>query len=101
MRRSPPMTLSAAIRKQASRVVALAMIAVTYGLARQPGLAEADRQGLADRFHFTGQTLPELSSLPRRSVRPVHPSLERISPWISSVGAAVALNDLDGDGLPN
>jgi hypothetical protein len=28
-----------------------------------------------------------------------HPSLERISAWISSVGASVALADLDGDGL--
>ncbi|MDY7015145.1 MAG: CRTAC1 family protein, partial [Cyanobacteriota bacterium] len=28
-------------------------------------------------------------------------SLERHSAWISAVGAAVALNDLDGDGLPN
>jgi hypothetical protein len=27
--------------------------------------------------------------------------MERISAWISSVGASVALNDLDGDGLPN
>ena len=31
----------------------------------------------------------------------MHPSLKRIESWISSVGAAVALNDLDGDGLPN
>ena len=36
-----------------------------------------------------------------RTVRPVHPSLKLIESWISSVGAAVALNDLDGDGLPN
>ena len=34
-------------------------------------------------------------------MRAVNPNLERISGWISSVGAAVALNDLDGDGLPN
>jgi len=34
-------------------------------------------------------------------VRNVHPSLERISAWVSSMGAAVTLADLDGDGLPN
>jgi hypothetical protein len=31
----------------------------------------------------------------------VHPSLSGISAWISTVGASVALNDLDGDALPN
>jgi hypothetical protein len=31
----------------------------------------------------------------------VHPSLERISAWVSSLGAAATLADLDGDGLPN
>lgn len=34
-------------------------------------------------------------------MRAVHPSLQHLSAWISSVGAAVALYDLDGDGLPN
>jgi hypothetical protein len=37
----------------------------------------------------------------RRHVRRVHPSLARISTWISAVGAGVALSDLDGDGLAN
>jgi hypothetical protein len=31
----------------------------------------------------------------------VHPSLERISAWVSSLGAAATLADLDRDGLPN
>ena len=35
------------------------------------------------------------------AIRPVHPNLLRIAGWISTVGAGVALNDLDGDGLPN
>lgn len=29
----------------------------------------------------------------------MHPSLKRISAWISSVGTGVAAGDLDGDGL--
>lgn len=36
-----------------------------------------------------------------RKVRPVHPSYRGMESWISAVGAAVALNDIDGDGLPN
>src|SRR6185312_6000409 len=36
-----------------------------------------------------------------KTVRGVHTSLHRIRSWISFVGAAVSLADLDGDGLSN
>ncbi|HEX7287050.1 MAG TPA: CRTAC1 family protein, partial [Candidatus Angelobacter sp.] len=36
-----------------------------------------------------------------KTIRAVNPRLARLSAWISSVGASVALNDIDGDGLPN
>ena len=42
-----------------------------------------------------------LAAASSRRVRAVHPSLEHFDAWISSVGASVALNDLDGDGLAN
>jgi len=46
--------------------------------------------------------MPELANHPAyKFVREVHPSLKRIASWISSLGAAVTLSDLDGDGLPN
>ena len=92
------------IRRHARRLVAGVVIAGLYLLARLPQLSPAERATLASRFHFTRLPLPELPPSPDhplRSVRAVHPSLQRISGWISSVGAAVALNDLDGDGLPN
>jgi len=57
---------------------------------------------LAARFSFKRFPLPEIADHPPyKLVRRVHPSLERISAWISSMGAAVTLADLDGDGLPN
>src|SRR6185503_16950358 len=57
---------------------------------------------LAVRFKFKHYPLPEAPGSPsHKLVRQVHPSLERISAWISSLGAAVTLADLDGDGLPN
>ena len=31
----------------------------------------------------------------------MHPRFERIASWVSAMGAAAALHDLDGDGLPN
>lgn len=54
------------------------------------------------RFHFTRTPLPDVPGPEQRSFRKsVHPSLERLRAFVSSVGASVALSDLDGDGLPN
>ena len=86
------------------RLTAIALAATLYYPARLPRLPDAERQALAARFHFTRLPLAELPASPGqpwRSVRRVNPALAHISAWISSVGAAVALNDLDGDGLPN
>ncbi len=89
------------LRRHAVRVVAMAIVLSLYGLSLQPPLPANEQARLAGRFRFLHQRLPELPGDLSRNVRPVHPSLKRIESWISSVGAAVALNDLDGDGLPN
>lgn len=93
--------LQGILRRHAVRLVASAIVLVLYGLSRSPELSGVERARMAGRFHFASQPLPELAGDRSRGVRPVHPSLKRIESWISSVGAAVALNDLDGDGLPN
>lgn len=49
---------------------------------------------------FERHDLPAIGEAPR-TIREVHPDLERISGWISSVGAAVALFDADGDRVNN
>lgn len=57
---------------------------------------------LAAPFKFDKMPLAEAPNHPPyKYVRQVQPSLSRISAWISSLGAAVAMADLDGDGLPN
>src|SRR3954465_10311956 len=88
-------------RRYGTRLVALALIAGLYGFARLPTLAPAERQGLAARFAFQREPLATPAGNLDRTVRDVHPSFQDIRSWISSVGAGVALNDLDGDGLPN
>ncbi len=88
-------------RRYGTRLVAVALIAGLYGFARQPTLAPAERQALASRFAFEREPLATPAGNLDRSVREVHPSFKDIRSWISSVGAGVALNDLDGDGLPN
>ncbi|HEY0737486.1 MAG TPA: VCBS repeat-containing protein [Herpetosiphonaceae bacterium] len=86
---------------QTSRLVAIALVFFSYQLARLPELPAAERASLGDRFAFQASALPELGEYPTRTLRTVHPMFERNIAWISSVGAAVALHDLDGDGLPN
>lgn len=88
-------------RKYAGRLLAVALVLVTYYLTRVPDISQAERAQLSRNFQFQRLPLPELGSQKYKSIRQVNPSLQRISAWISTVGASVALNDLDEDGLPN
>ena len=90
-----------AARKHAARVLALLVVLCLYTLARIPDLPAEARGALAARFHFSAETLPAWPEGTLRTERSVNPSLERHSGWISAVGAAVALADLDADGLAN
>lgn len=90
-----------ALRRQAAKLTAIILVFVVYGFARIPETSESDLAKLAEGFRFSAAPLPTLSGETTRTIRDVNPSLRRVSAWISSVGAAVALNDLDGDGLPN
>ncbi|HBB89891.1 MAG TPA: RNA-binding protein [Blastocatellia bacterium] len=93
------------LRQHAARLVAISVVILAYGLARPPVLSNAERSGLASRFHFSRQPLPELPpewpGHAAQQIRNVHPKLKRIASWISSVGAAASLGDLDGNGLPD
>ncbi|HEX6285596.1 MAG TPA: CRTAC1 family protein [Pyrinomonadaceae bacterium] len=90
-----------AFRRHAAKVTAIVVVFVVYGFARVPTASETELAKLAESFRFRTSPLPTLSGETQKTIREVNPSLQRISSWISSVGAAIALNDLDGDGLPN
>jgi hypothetical protein len=89
------------IRRYAATIVAFLLIGALYLLARPVSLPETEAAKLASRFQFKKLPLPDIPEVPHKTVRQVHPSLQRISAWISTLGAAVTLADLDGDGLPN
>jgi len=89
------------LRRHAARIVAIVVVIGLYGMARMPELPAAERLAIAERFGFTAMQLEEWSGEPFQTRRDVNPSLERHSGWMSAVGAAVALADLDGDGLAN
>ncbi|HYP30163.1 MAG TPA: CRTAC1 family protein [Blastocatellia bacterium] len=89
------------LRTYAKSMVAILLIGGAYSFARIPALSSTERAYLASQFSFAKSQLPEIEGHQKKTIRAVHPSLEVISAWISTVGAAVALNDLDGDGLHN
>ena len=64
-------------------------------------VSEKEIRAAATRFAFSRSILPQLPGPPIRTQRLVHPSLKRVSAFVSTVGAAVALNDMDGDGVSN
>ncbi|MDY6785180.1 MAG: CRTAC1 family protein [Cyanobacteriota bacterium] len=94
-------TLITFVKRHLKRFVAVLIVVSLFSFTRLPALSATERDLLASHFKFTALPLPELAGVPKKFARSVHPSLEQHSAWISAVGAAVALNDLDGDGLPN
>lgn len=87
--------------RNGKRLIALTAIVLLAWLTRLPTLPTQERAELAEGFKFVRTALPEIDNRPARNVRDVHPDLHSLRAWISAVGAAVALNDLDGDGLDN
>jgi len=88
------------LRSNATKVVVVLAILGSYAFSKPSVLSPADESRLANRFQFTPHTIAPFP-VTDRNVRAVNPNLEHISGWISAVGAAVALMDWDGDGLPN
>ena len=86
-----------------ARTLAALLLVVGLFLALRFSLkvSEKEVRAAATRFAFSRSTLPELPGPPIRTQRLVHPSIKRVSAFVSTVGAAVALNDMDGDGVSN
>jgi hypothetical protein len=96
-----PAWLTAIRRRHGKRLLAITIVAVLFFLAQTPALSRSEKKAIANRFAFQRHPLPQLSMAEARYERAVNPHLARHSAWISAVGASIALNDLDGDGLAN
>lgn len=99
--REPARTGRGRWRRSANALLAVAVVAVALVatvVEARPGWPPAD---VDRRFRFTALPLAEPAGMTPERIRTVHPSLQRIDAWISSVGAGVAVGDLDGDGLSN
>ena len=87
--------------RNARRIVAATVVAVFWIAMRPPQVSAALRSAVARRFHIERVAMPEVGAGPYAMERQVQPSTKRFISWMSAVGTSVALNDLDGDGLPN
>ncbi|MFU8852199.1 CRTAC1 family protein [Micromonospora sp. SL1-18] len=87
--------------RQMAGVVALVLLVGMFLAARLPEASASDREQLARDFQFTPLSIAIPGGLPQQTIRKVNKDYEHIRAWISSIGAGIAMNDLDGDGLPN
>ncbi|MFO1095039.1 MAG: DUF1559 domain-containing protein [Planctomycetaceae bacterium] len=83
------------------QIAGWAIVVALYLAAQPPTLTPSETQRLARQFRFEKLPIPPCAGIRDRTARAVHPSLRHIASNVSFVGAAVAVADIDGDGLPN
>jgi hypothetical protein len=79
-----------------ARILGLAVVISLGAAARLPNETVPDSE-VKERFSFVSTTLDHRFDMTLRQTRDVHPDLQRIAPWIASVGAAAAIGDVDGN----
>ncbi|MBA9005602.1 MULTISPECIES: CRTAC1 family protein [Thermomonospora] len=93
--------IAAWLRRQLPGVLALALIVALFYAVRPPSAPAADGAELARRYAFTPMSIAMPGGYTQKTIRRVNKDYKHIDAWISSVGAGIAMNDLDGDGLAN
>ncbi|WP_051468877.1 FG-GAP repeat domain-containing protein [Actinomadura oligospora] len=85
-------------RSRLVQVCSVLLLVAGWFVASLPETSDADAVRLARRFAF--ERVPLNGAAAARDVRQVAPAYRHIDHWISSVGAAVALADVEGAGRP-
>lgn len=89
------------LRRQLTGVIALVVVVGLFFAVSLPSTSAEERNDLASRYAFSGHSVALPTADKQQPIRQVNQAYKHIDAWMSSVGAAVAMNDLDGDGLPN
>ena len=89
------------VRRQLPGIIAVVVIVSGYLVVSLPSVSAAEQDQMASRYSFTPHTIALPAADKQQQIRRVNKEYENIRAWISSVGAAVAMNDLDGDGRSN
>jgi hypothetical protein len=89
-------------RRRATLLVSAAIVISLYVMTRERALSRSESEQVVNTFRFSRTPLPEVANHPPyKYVRMVHPSVRHIRSYVSTLGASVAMGDLDGDGLQN
>lgn len=87
-------------RRLLPSVLALMLIAALFLVTRSQVAGAANVQQIASQYKFDAMPIAMPPGYHQvQAVRRVNPAYAHVRAWISSVGAAIALNDLDGKGL--
>ncbi|MGP3632794.1 CRTAC1 family protein [Streptomyces sp. 24-1644] len=89
------------LRKQAPGVIALVLMVGTFYAVKPAESSASEKAEMAESFNLKPMAISMPGGYQKQSVRKVNKAYKHIEAWISSVGAGVAMNDIDGDGLPN
>lgn len=89
------------LRTQLPGVVAVLLMIGLYVVSMRPTPTAADTAQVAGGMGFAAQSIAMPSGFRQQEIRKVNKRYQDIDAWISSVGAGIAINDIDGDGLPN
>jgi hypothetical protein len=88
-------------RRQLPGIVALALVVTGFYVVRPPTASAAELGSMASRYSFSPMAIAMPGGFHQQTIRRVNQDYTHIQAWISSVGAGVAMNDMDGDGLDN
>ncbi|HEV8562760.1 MAG TPA: CRTAC1 family protein [Actinophytocola sp.] len=89
------------LRRHLPGVVAVVLVVGGYFVVSLPSVSAEEQNTMASKYKFTPLTIALPAANKQQQIRRVNKDYEHISAWISSVGAAIAMNDFDGDGLSN
>ncbi|WP_328973858.1 CRTAC1 family protein [Streptomyces sp. NBC_00239] len=89
------------LRRQAAGIVALVVMVSAFYAVKPDESSAAEKRELAKSFQFEPMSIAMPAGFKQQTVRKVNKAYKHIEAWISSVGAGVAMNDIDNDGLPN
>ncbi|MBI1757934.1 MAG: CRTAC1 family protein [Actinobacteria bacterium] len=86
------------LRRQLPGIVAVLVAVSGYLVVRPPSTAAAELDTMARAYRFTPMAIAMPAAPVQQSIRKVNKDYEHIRAWVSSVGAAVAMTDLQGTG---
>ena len=89
------------LKRQLPGVIAVVVAVVGYLVVSLPSVSAEEQNRMASTYSFKPMSIAMPPAEKQQKIREVNQDYERIRAWISSVGAAVAMNDLDGDKKAN